>query len=269
MMIVSCFGGAGFDPVQADFSDSETIRLPIIMYHNVLKSKTGKYIVTPEQLEEDFIALNAAGYTTVFMSQVIDWMDGRGSLPLKPVVITFDDGHYNNIHYGLGLAKKHNIKFMINPVTSFSKFSVTSGDHSNPNYSHITWEQMKMAADSGHVEFGNHTHNMHKFRPRYGVMQLKGEIVEDYSDNLRRDILESQHLIEASGVPIPRTFAYPFGKYSRQSREILLDLGFRALLTCNEKVSKITRGEPESLHSLGRYNRSGNYSTEAFLKKIE
>lgn len=245
-----------------------TIDLPIIMYHNILKSRTGKYVVSPKQLEADFIALNEKGYTTVFMSQVIDWVDGKGTLPEKPVVITFDDGHYNNLHYGLEIAKKHNIKFMINPVTSFSKFTTDTGDHSNPNYSHITWEQMKQAVESGHIEFGNHTHAMHKFTPRFGVEQVSGESFEDYANVFKKDINRAQELLTSSGVPEPKTFAYPFGKYSRQSRELLVDMGFRALLTCNEKNNKIVQGDPTTLHSLGRYNRAGGISTEKLLKKI-
>jgi len=248
--------------------EPETIDLPIIMYHNILKSRTGKYVVSPTQLEKDFIALKAAGYETVFLSDVINWVDGKGELPPKPIVITFDDGHYNNIHYGLEIAKKHGIKFMINPVTSFSKFTTDNGDHSNPNYSHITWEQMKSAVQSGHVEIGNHTHAMHKFKPRFGVMQVSGETTEDYTKKLIDDINLAQDLIQSSGCPRPTTFAYPFGKYTRDSRELLLGMGFRALLTCTEKNNTIVRGKPESLHSLGRYNRDGAYTSEELLKKI-
>jgi len=257
----------GFAP-KKNVEEPEVLHLPIIMYHKILNSKTGKYVVSEKQLEQDFKALNEAGYTTVFMSEVINWVDGKGKLPAKPVVITFDDGHYNNIYYGLQLAEEYGIKFMINPVTSFSKHTVTSGDHSNPNYSHITWDQMADAVASGHIEFGNHTHAMHKFRPRFGVMQMKSECFEEYSENFRRDIMESQNHFTDAGVPAPLTFAYPFGKYSKESRALLIDMGFRALLSCNEWVSKITRGKPECLHNLGRFNRDGHWSTEKLLETI-
>jgi len=238
------------------------------MYHNVLKSRTGKYVVSPTQLEKDFRAILEAGLTPVHMSEVIAWVDGKGELPARPVVITFDDGHYNNLHYGLPIAKELGVKFMIYPVTSFSKFSVESGDHSNPNYSHITWEQMGEACATGLVEFGNHSHNMHKFKPRFGILKMSSEDEGTYAQNLRDDINSAQDLIEQSASARPTTFAYPFGKFDKESKQLLLDMEFRALLTCTEGVSIIKQGQPETLHNLKRINRNGSMSTERLIKRI-
>jgi len=252
-----------------DILKADEVRLPVLMYHNVLKCRTGKYIVSPSQVEDDFIALQKAGYTGVHMRDVIDWMDGKSKLPAKPVVITFDDGHYNNMHYVLPLAKKYNMKFMINPVTSFSKFTTDSNDHSNPNYSHLTWSQMKELHDSGMVEIGNHTHAMHKYRPRFGILKMESESKSKYLENLRTDVNKANDLIEASGVPRPTTFAYPFGKYDKSAKETVLEMGFRALLTCTEGVTTIKKGKQESLHNIRRYNRDGDMKTEEIMKLVE
>ncbi|MCL2587564.1 MAG: polysaccharide deacetylase family protein [Firmicutes bacterium] len=254
--------------VSALSEEAATKQLPILMYHHVLNSRKGKYIVSEKQLESDFLYLKQQGYTTVFLSEVIAWIDDSGILPEKPIVLTFDDGHYSNMHYALPLAKKHDIKFMVFPVTAFSRFSTDSGDHSNPNYSHLTWTQIKQMADSGHVEFGNHSHNMHKFKPRMGVMRMGSESMTDYSKNLSEDIQRAQDLIEDCGVPRPTAFAYPFGKFSDESQEILLDLGFRAILTCTEGVTIIKQNHPESLHKLKRYNRDGHRDTEDIFSKF-
>ena len=264
LIICFVFPLFGFASIQED----KVIDLPIVMYHNVLKSRTGKYIVSPAQLEADFVALNEAGYTTVFMSEVIDWVNGIGTLPAKPIVITFDDGFYNNIYYGLDLAAKYDVKFMINPVTGYSKLTSDRGDGSNPNYSYITLEQLGAVTQSGRVEIGSHTHSMHSYKPRYGVMRISGESLLNYLDNLRQDLTESQNLIEQSGCPRPTTFAYPFGKYSKESRELLLQLGFKALLTSNQHNNKIIRGDTSCLHNLGRFNRDGDWTSQKLLKKI-
>ncbi|MCL2756395.1 MAG: polysaccharide deacetylase family protein [Firmicutes bacterium] len=253
--------------VQSNVSCDE-ICLPILMYHNVLKTRKGKYVVSPNQLESDFIKLKELGYTTVFMSQVIDWVDGKGTLPEKPIVLTFDDGHYNNLHYALPLAKKHDIKFMLYPVTGFSKHTTDSGDHSNPNYSHLTWDQIKSAHESGHIEMGNHTHALHKFKPRFGIMKVGGEDMDSYIAKVKKDIITAQDLIEQSGVPRPTSFAYPFGKFSKEGRELLVDMGFRALLTCTSGVSTIKRGDAKSLHHLKRYNRDGHLTTNEVFNKL-
>lgn len=246
----------------------DTIELPILMYHKVLKSRKGKYVVSPAQLEKDFIAIKEAGYNTVHLSEVIAWVDGKGSLPDKPIVLTFDDGHYDNMHYAFPLAKEHGIKFMINPVTSFSKFTTETGDHSNANYSHLTWEQIGELARSGVVEFGNHTHAMHKFKPRFGITQVGGETIEEYTQRLREDITKAQDLIEASGAPRPLTFAYPFGKFTKEGRQVLIDMGFRAILTCTDGVSVIRKGDEKSLHNLKRINRDGWLNSKIVLESI-
>ena len=248
--------------------EDKTLDLPIVMYHKIQNSRSGKYIVSTTQLENDFKAINDAGFTSVFLSEVIDWVDGKGKLPPKPIVITFDDGQYNNLYYGLDIAKKHNMKMMLYPITSYSQRDIENGDHSNPNYSHMTWEQMNDAVQSGLVEFGNHTHAMHKSKPRFGVVKAKSECSVTYRKEFIQDIQTAQDLIEKAGAPRPTTFAYPFGKYSKEAQALLLELGFRALLTCNEGISKITRHEPECLHQLKRYNRDGSWKTATLMKKV-
>jgi len=275
IVLVASITASGFVPwcsatrnITVDIDTRDEVRVPILMYHKISKSKKGKYTVSPTQLRDDITALHEAGFVTVFMSEVIDWVDGKTTLPEKPIVITFDDGHYNNLYYGLPIARELGFKFMINPVTGFSKFTVDSGDHSNPNYSHVTWEQMHDAHKEGFVEFGNHTHAMHKFKPRYGIARILGECDDEYAKNLRDDVLRAQELIVGAGVSEPKTFAYPFGKYSNESRDLLLGMGFRALLTCNEWVNTVRRGEEKTLHKLGRFNRDGDYSTKRVIEKV-
>ena len=260
--IFLCFCVGAVTPEVAVQTQPETRELPILMYHKVLNSKKSKYIVSEKQLEADFLRLKQDGYETVFLSQVIDWVDGRGDLPPKPIVLTFDDGHYNNFHYALPLAQKHGIKFMIFPVTSFSQHTIRTNEPNNANYSHLTFEQMNQAVQTGLVEIGSHTHNMHKFKPRFGIAKVGQETTATYKENLVADIATSLELIEEAGVPRPKSFAYPFGKYSKESRDILREMGFRAMLTCSEKVNTITQGQEACLHELGRYNRDGGKSTD-------
>lgn len=254
--------------VETEGDLSETRKLPIVMYHSLLKTRRSKYVAHPDQFESDIIAFKKMGYTPVFLREVFAFVDGKGTLPAKPMVITFDDGHYNNMHYALEIIKRHNVKIVINVITSHSEASVLSGDV-NPNYSCLTWEQIKELDASGLVEIGNHTHDMHKFKPRYGIGRKKGEDSETYRAALREDFKKAQSLLVTNAkIAAPTTFAYPFGKYSNEGLEVLQELGYKTLLTCNEGVSTIEVGEPEALLTLKRYNRSGNTSTEKFVKKV-
>jgi len=251
-------------------ASGDEIALPIVMYHSVLKSRRGKYTIHPNELERDIARYKEMGYTPVTLREVSDWVSRKGNLPEKPMVITFDDGHYNNLYYALPILRKHDAKAVINIVTSFSRHSTeTPGEANNPNYSSLTWDNIRELHNSGLIEIGNHTHAMHKFKPRYGIAQVSSESVDEYKNAIRTDLEKANtYLTQSAGVPRPITFAYPFGKYTNEGREVLQELGFEAILTCNEGISVIRRGDPTSLHTLKRYNRSGNVSHESFIKKV-
>lgn len=250
------------------YATGDSVDLPILMYHSVLKSKNGTYIVTPAQLEQDFKLLVENGYTAVCCQQVIDYVDGKGSLPAKPILITFDDGHYNNMYYALPLLKKYKLKAVLNVIGKFSDFSTTSGDIDNPNYSHVTWDEVAQLSNGGIMEIGNHTYNMHNYKPRFGLAQKYGESDEQYVATIRNDIDKLQKILFEHTGKQCRVLAYPFGKYNTLAEQALVDMGFRMMFTCNEGVSTIKRGKPESLYKLKRINRSGLYDTATVMKKI-
>jgi len=247
---------------------SDSVKLPILMYHSVLKSRNGTYIVSPSQLEQDFKQLVTCGYTAVTCDEIIDYVDGVGSLPEKPVLITFDDGHYNNMYYALPLLKKYNLKATLNVIGKFSDFSTTSGDIDNPNYSHVTWNEVAEMSAEGIMEIGNHTYNMHNYKPRFGLSQKYGESDEQYVTTLKKDIGKLQKILFESTGKQCKVLAYPFGKYNNLAEQTLVDMGFRIMFTCNEGINTITKGKTECLYKLKRINRSGLYDTETLMNKI-
>lgn len=256
-------------PVQGTaLAESEQRILPVLMYHSILNSRKGTYIVSAAQLEEDIKMLTELGYTAVFPSEVTAYAEGIGDLPEKPIMISFDDGHYNNMYYGLPILQKYAAKAVINIIGAFSEYSTSSGDDSNPNYSHLTWEQISSLAASGCFEFGNHTYNMHKFKPRYGIMPKYGESEVDYRENLYSDVDRLNKLLESYCGYEATVFAYPFGKYCDSAKAILKELNFKIYLTCNEGVNVIKRGEGKEL-VLKRINRNGSYTVDDVIVKVK
>ena len=47
----------------------------------------------------DLDALQEKGYTAVTVSDLLAYVQDGADLPEKPVMITFDDGYYNNYIY--------------------------------------------------------------------------------------------------------------------------------------------------------------------------
>ena len=92
--------------INADYS--ETVKVPIIMYHGLIKDSSlqTEYFISPDRFEEDLKYIKENGYTPVFMSDLIDFVYENKPLPEKPVVLSFDDGYYNNYCYAYPLLKE-------------------------------------------------------------------------------------------------------------------------------------------------------------------
>ena len=247
--------------------ESEGVRIPIVMYHSVLKDKAyhGKYVVSPDELESDILYLKEHGYTAVLPRDLIAYTKGE-ELPEKPVILTFDDGYYNNYLYAFELAKKHDCKFFISPIGYFSDFYTESGEH-NGYYTHCTWAHLKEMADSGLVEVGNHSYDLHKSTGKFmGVRKSPGETEEQYRERLTKDLEQAQAAIKTGVGTDARTFVYPFGVMSQTTPKLLKEMGFSVTMTCEERIGRVTK-DPESLYGLGRFLRPSGMSSKEFFGK--
>ena len=247
---------------------NEGVLVPIIMYHSVYENpaQAGDYEITPQTLEADMRYLQEHGYTPIFVTELIAYVYNDVSLPEKPVILSFDDGYYNNLTEVLPLLEKYDMKAIVSVVGSFSDRS-TAEEQQNPAYSYLTWDNMTELSVSNRVEVGNHSYNMHSLESsRRGTLKKWGESDEQYADAFTKDISKLQGKIKESINYAPVTFAYPYGFISKESVPLLKDMGFKAALSSYEKPNYITK-DPELLYHLNRYNRPYNISTDKFMKK--
>lgn len=242
----------------------EEVSLPIIMYHSLLPHERTSYIVSPKRFESDLKFLSKNGYTTVTMQDVIDYVNGKAPLPSKPIMITFDDGYYNNYTYAYPLLKKYDCKIVLSPIGSCSdRFSENDGGHNT--YSHITWQQLREMQASGHVEIANHTYALHQQTDMgRGIQQHRHESDDDYRERLLDDVGGMQERFFAGIGNMPTTFTYPFGAYNQCALNILKEIGFKATLTCEAFTNRITK-DPDCLYQLGRYLRPSGIPSEKYF----
>lgn len=252
------------------FANSEEyIKVPIIMYHSILKdpARSNKYTITPAVLEEDLKYIKANGYETITISDLISYVYADKPLPPKPIILTFDDGHYNNYGYLYPLLEKYDMKAVISIVGSYTdKFSETN--EANLNYSYLRWKDINELISSGRIEFQNHTYNLHdNTHGRIGAKKKNGESDDEYKKILEEDINKLQNEFKENTGYVPTCFTYPFGGISNSSLDIIKELGFKASLSCEEGINKITKN-PNSLYLLKRYNRPSYVSTYNIFKKF-
>lgn len=251
-------------------SDASTtaqgIPVPIIMYHGLIKdtSLQNNFFIHPDTFQRDLDYLQINGYTPIFMDDLIAYTNGFRILPDKPIILSFDDGYYNNYLYAFPLLKERNMKATISILGKYTD-DFSKVDENNAAYSHITWPQIKEMRASGLIEIQNHTYNLHTYnKGRKGSMQKDGESLDDYRNVMVADVdgLQSR-IFEMTGYT-PTTLTYPFGYIGKNSDKIAVELGFSATLSCNEGINYITK-DPNCLYKLKRILRPLNSSSEEFF----
>lgn len=247
----------------------EGVAVPIIMYHSILDnpSRAGDYVITPDQFESDLRYLKERGYATVVVADLIAYVREGIPLPEKAVILTFDDGYYNNYRYAHPLLQKYGMQAVISPIGVWSEhYTAHPSERDHDNYSHLTWEQLKTMVESGVWEVQNHSYDLHHIEGgQKGAAKRKDETDDAYRRRLTTDLSQAQTALTTKVGVTPTCFAYPFGAISEASQGVLEELGFSASLSCEERTAVITR-DPACLWRLGRYLRPTNKDVASILK---
>ena len=150
LLAVSLLRGA---PAARPAQGSLSVELPILMYHHLLResARHGKYVISPDDFAADLDWLLSQGYETVTVAQLIGWVNGTGSLPEKPVMITFDDAYESFYEYAFPILQQRNCKAVLGVVGRYADEYTASEDH-HINYSYCTWTQLDEMVQSGLVE---------------------------------------------------------------------------------------------------------------------
>jgi len=262
-------------------SESETsMEVPILMYHGLTEkaSQVNDYFIPVDVFASDLAYLRDNGYTTVTMTELIDFVydeTGRVTLPEKPVVLTFDDGFYNNYKYASPLLSKYGMKAVISVIGSACE-KESAVEYHPEDYCEVTWEQLQEMAESGLWEVQNHTWDLHESGSgsgRKGASQMQGEDSEAYQLMLTENLEKLQRRLETLIGVRPNTFTWPYGAHSEDGgsttssvRDLLQDLGFRATLSCRSGINTVTRGDKEGLFLLRRNLRRPGVSIEGLVE---
>ncbi len=187
--------------------------LPICMYHYVydendppddLNQRYGNYIST-QDLEEELNWLNEEGYYYPTWQEVRDYIDGKLLLPEKSIVLCFDDGARSFLENGIPVLEKCKV-----PATCFMITS-SSGEEKIAEY------------QSEYVIYESHSHNMHRPGGNIG----HGGIFTAISwDEGIADLKQSIGICGSGDA-----FAYPYGDYTRNCREMVEEAGFLCAVT--------------------------------------
>lgn len=196
---------------------SSTTTIPILLYHKVSNkdavSLAGKrsyrrlYSVQTDVFEAQMKYVVDEGYTPLTVKALIK-AEMSGTLPEKPIAVTFDDGWKSQYENALPVLQKYNI-----PAT----FYIISRDVGIPLY--MTWDDLHTLVNL-HMEIGDHTMN-HPHLTKINPKKLNEELVQS------RDELENTLHLTVSD------FAYPYGDYNAVVTNAVKEAGYTSGRTSN------------------------------------
>lgn len=177
--------------------------LPVLNYHNISSGNNYDWHnVTTGQLRKHFEFLNKNGYTTIFISELLEYVEQKKPLPAKPVMITLDDGYRDNFTRLYPLLKEYNIKANIFLVAGF--IQSPDNKHLSPNpmgeFMHVD-EAIEMSKDM--VQFGSHTYS----HQSYAALSLP---------EIEIDLRKTKKRFQELGIPVQPCHAYIYGDYNQK-----------------------------------------------------
>ena len=187
--------------------------LPVLNYHKISASDADFLTVSTTQLRRHFEYLNKNGYTTLFISEVLEHVEQKKTLPAKPVMITLDDGYRDNYTCLYPLLKEYNIKANIFLVAGFIQSPDNKQVSPNPMGEFmLATEAIAMSKDM--VQFGLHTYS----HQSYSKLSLP---------EIDADLKKTKARLQELGIPVQPCHAYTFGAYNQkddQKRQAMFGL---------------------------------------------
>ncbi|MDX2136820.1 MAG: polysaccharide deacetylase family protein [Chloroflexota bacterium] len=180
------------------------IRAPILMYHYVSELPFDAddirrgLTVTPAQFRSHLDMLFYEGYTPISLYDLHDALLTGRTLPAKPVVLTFDDGHLDAYTQAFPLLREYGFTATFFIITGFA----------DRNYvDHLSWAQIREMADAGmSMEAHTKTHS-----------ELDGRTY----DFLVYEVLGSLESLAYYTGRQPYMFSYPVGRYDAETLRVM------------------------------------------------
>lgn len=215
--------------------------ITVLMYHNVVPDPDFRkitYSITPERFKAHMNFLKKRGYNSISFSEMHDFLSGDGELPQNPVLITFDDGKDNNYDYMLPIMKELGMK-----ANLFLIGHVIEGEKRQGGY--LGRAELQEMKESGLVEFGAHTYDLHKkTKNGYAIFEKKeNESQEAYELRIKGDLESSKRIVESNFDFEVTAFAYPYGKYDDTVERIAKETGFGEIYTTDPGIYSTDSGD--------------------------
>lgn len=234
--------------------------IPVLTYHDIVeKTEADPFAVTVKDFVRHMRYLKEEGYTPVSLVLLDQVRVGKASLPVKPVLLTFDDGLVSFTRHALPVLRQYNYPSVLSIVTAWA-----DGNDAPEAYRGrlLGWKALKELADSPLVEIISHSDNLHRgirsnpqgnqapagvtraYDPKTG----RYETEDAFRARISADLSRSRSRLVAMLGREPVAVAWPYGAYDNVAIEEARRLGMKYHLTLD--------ADPTMIRTLPRINRT-------------
>ena len=264
--------------LQATALPDETVSrdVPVLMWHNLAEESSGDMTISVDTFRAQIEALHEAGFKTVSLQQLYDYVRFGTELPEKPIVLTFDDGYFSNYEYAYPILREYGMQATIFAIgVSVGKDTYKDTDHAMTP--HFGADEAREMVDSGLISVQSHTFDMHQWPPfedgnaqvRETLLPFDGEADADYEAAVEADFAESRELLESiTGQPV-NALAFPEGAYVTLTQDALRSAGAELTFTTVRAVNTVVKGLPQSLCAMPRFGMTESTDMTALVAELE
>jgi peptidoglycan/xylan/chitin deacetylase (PgdA/CDA1 family) len=201
--------------------DARPPTLRVLTYHRFGDAERDPWCVHPDVFEAQIRWL-AERNLAVSLSELLDFVAGRTSLPDGSVMVTMDDGLGSVATHAAPLMQRYGVPGVAYVTTSLLGMDST---HEGQPERYLTWDEVAALPSMG-IEVGSHAHTHRSL----GQMS-----VEEASEEGAR----SKELLDAHLDAPVTSFAYPFGMRPDESPDtarVLADVGYTSIFIAQHGI---------------------------------
>lgn len=225
---------------------AESRNVPVLLYHDISDQFKDEYTVSPSRFAAQMERLYSNGYRAISLKD-LDSLPGE-SLG-QAVVITFDDGYASFIDYAFPLLRNYGFKATVNIIGEY----VGTFLHLGGNRPVLSWDEYRFLNDSGLVDLGCHTYNLHSMSKVFQSQKALEEDLKLFTETFTKEI----------GTR-PDILAWPYGSYDQSSVKTAGRMGFKYLLTSREGLFRANG----NLNEIPRLNINNALDLVSFCQYI-
>ena len=186
-----------------------------IMYHRFEENKYPSTNIKIKNFKEHISLIKKDGIKFVNPSDFENELNNNKNM--RKILITIDDGYQSFYDNAWPILKEDKIPFIL---------FVSTREVGKKGY--MSWENIREIKKYDFVEIGNHSHT-HDYLIDFEEKKIKNDLVT--SINIFKEELGKNSIF----------FSYPFGEYSSELKNIVIDLGFKYAFGQHSGVTDYTK----------------------------